>query len=209
MGLRSFPPWCVAVGLVMALGVGVEPATAQGWGSQGISFWTLPGGLEEWRTGDATGLLVRSAWGGESWDVVPTGGGAEVPDGRSDMQYTVTARGPGLAVGYVRGRHDGERVSNRAVLWDGGVAYFLDALVGGGWTFMRAEDIGRDGTILVRAWNPAVNGGEDVWLALRQHPVDAQVTPEPVTMVLLGTGLVGVGGAALRRRRRNGSDHVD
>jgi len=32
----------------------------------------------------------------------------------------------------------------------------------------------------------------------------ATVTPEPVSMVLLGTGLAGVAGARLRRRRKNG-----
>ena len=38
----------------------------------------------------------------------------------------------------------------------------------------------------------------------------ATVTPEPITMVLLGSGLFGVGGAALRRRRReNGLPEAD
>lgn len=35
-----------------------------------------------------------------------------------------------------------------------------------------------------------------------------QVVPEPFTIALLGTGLVGVGGAALRRRRRKEDDDI-
>jgi hypothetical protein len=35
------------------------------------------------------------------------------------------------------------------------------------------------------------------------------VTPEPITMVLLGTGLAGLGGAGVLRRRRRGKELVD
>jgi hypothetical protein len=38
---------------------------------------------------------------------------------------------------------------------------------------------------------------------------DWAVVPEPITMVLLGTGLAGVGGAAALRRRRRGHDVTD
>lgn len=41
------------------------------------------------------------------------------------------------------------------------------------------------------------------------HYCDAQVVPEPVTMLLLGTGLAGVGGAGALRRRLRGREVID
>lgn len=49
-----------------------------------------------------------------------------------------------------------------------------------------------------------VSNGDDI-----QHwDYTYSVTPEPVTMALLGTGLFGVGGAAWRRRRKEGAGPV-
>ncbi|MEP6573894.1 MAG: PEP-CTERM sorting domain-containing protein [Gemmatimonadota bacterium] len=47
---------------------------------------------------------------------------------------------------------------------------------------------------------PGTNGGFTTTAVVGPPPV---VTPEPVTMTLLATGLTGVGGMGLRRRRKN------
>lgn len=92
--------------------------------------------------------------------------------------------------GQVVGRVAGGSVGQRAALWEGGSGYYLDALVGGGWTFIGAQGISDGGTVLALGSNADVNGGANTWVVLKQQ--GATSVPEPGTWVLFATGLMGL-----------------
>ncbi len=77
--------------------------------------------------------------------------------------------------------------------------------------FTSPVDVYADGTMVIRSpldgsW--FVNSGWDAGFSATFAPA-ATVTPEPLSMALLGTGLAGVGAAARRRRRREGEPVED
>ncbi len=66
------------------------------------------------------------------------------------------------------------------------------------------------GASLVKCTSPYVGGNSDndyndFYVLVRPYTPDetAQIVPEPLSMTLLATGLLGMGGASAVRRRRN------
>ena len=92
----------------------------------------------------------------------------------------------------------------------------LLAGVGGG-AYLASELIGDDDDGTTGATTPPTSGGPTTPTNFPTDPTDGgpstspgptstpeTTTPEPVTMTLLATGLAGLGGAQIRRRRKSG-----
>ena len=171
----------------------------------GISLFNLPAGVQV----TTSSLLVSGpgANANHGWSLKNYGNaGAFAVDGRNGANHSLTA---GIASGCAPG---GQPSSSANLLVNpcssmngtGDWVTFSFQISGGAWN-PNATDLS------VRSYNEMTGETSEFWTGMApggQLGTATTVTPEPVTMTLLATGLAGMSGAGFLRRRRQKSSQV-
>jgi hypothetical protein len=168
----------------------------------GIAFFNLPAGLQV-NTGSLTvsgpGATSNHGWTLRNYDAV----GAFAVDGKNGPNHSVTG---GIASGC------GSQVTSQANLL---VTPCSAMYTAGSWVTFSFQISGswdpRLSDIAIRSHDSRTGETNDFWTGMSpsgRPGIATTVTPEPVTMTLLATGLAGMAGAGLVHRRRKSSNTI-
>jgi hypothetical protein len=169
----------------------------------GIAFFNLPAGLQV-NTGSLT-VSGPGATASHGWTLKNYGAaGAFALDARNGPGHTLTGGiGSGCAAQNQMINSPTNLMVNPCSTLNAGNSITFSFQVTGNWN-------GRS-DVSMRSFNGMTGETSEFWtgIAPNGNPgIATTVTPEPVTMTLLATGLAGMGGAGLVRRRKKQNDEI-